>query len=486
MEPVARERGAISSQERVQSMARLQGRAGARPVAPAPKPAAAANSAKDAAASRLRGVLEAEDRIRAAKTLEEIRRVIADEMRAMSGARQAFVFEVDRNSTMRLNAVSSVKLIERNSEFVEWAQSVAEKMSALCGQGLAHRATMSELRLVNGPGSYPFTSLCWLSLKTPKGDVFGGVLLAKETAFSDAMLPFLVREAGVCAHALTAGRGGKIKTRLADKGWFNRKTIAMAVVGAMLFPVPMTTMAPVEVVSRNAFVVTAPLSGVIEKVHVLPDSKVRVGQPVLSFVDTELRNGADLAQQALAVAEAAYRRTSQAAFADEEARRELLIRKSERDLKKAELDYARDLLQRAQVRSEKPGTAVFANVDDLEGRPVEVGQRLMEIATPGEVSLDIELPVADAIVLENGAFVRVFLDRDPLSSLTARVVRSTYKPVPEAGGRLVYKLKAELEKGQQAPRIGSRGTAQLYGDWVVLGFYLFRRPIAAARQFFGF
>lgn len=484
MEPVARERGARKSTDRVQSIARLQGRGGARSNVQNSRPSPAA-PAQDTAAGRLQGVLEAEDRIRAARNGDDICRVIADEMRRMSGSRQAFVFEFDRNSKLRLNAASSVKLIERNSEFVEWAQALAEKVAQACGNARVLRTSFSELRLTNGPGAYPFSSLCWLPFKTQKGDVFGGVLLAKEAAFADALVPFLVREADVCAHALLAGRGNKVKTQSHPKGWLNRKSIALALAGLMLLPVPMTTMAPVEVVSRNAFVVTSPLRGVIEKVHVVPDSKVKVGQPLLSFVDTELRNGADLAAQALAVAEAAYRRTSQAAFGDEEARRELLIKKSERDLKQAELDYARDLLKRTLVRSEKAGTVVLANVDDLEGRPVEVGQRLMEIATPGKVSLEIELPVADAIVLENGAFVRVFLDRDPLSSLTARVVRSSYKPVEVPGGRLVYRLKAELDKGQKAPRIGSRGTAQLYGDWVVLGFYLFRRPIAAARQFFG-
>ena len=34
-------------------------------------------------------------------------------------------------------------------------------------------------------------------------------------------------------------------------------------------------------------------------------------------------------------------------------------------------------------------------------------------------------------------------------------------------------------------RIGLRGTAKLQGDWVVLGYYLMRRPLAKLREWTG-
>ena len=37
----------------------------------------------------------------------------------------------------------------------------------------------------------------------------------------------------------------------------------------------------------------------------------------------------------------------------------------------------------------------------------------------------------------------------------------------------------------EPPRIGSRGTAKLYGQWVPLSYSLLRRPLTAARQFIG-
>ena len=51
---------------------------------------------------------------------------------------------------------------------------------------------------------------------------------------------------------------------------------------------------------------------------------------------------------------------------------------------------------------------------------------------------------------------------------------------------MAYRVTAELARDDSAkPRIGSRGTAKLYGPNVPLAFYLFRRPFAVARQWLG-
>jgi hypothetical protein len=48
-----------------------------------------------------------------------------------------------------------------------------------------------------------------------------------------------------------------------------------------------------------------------------------------------------------------------------------------------------------------------------------------------------------------------------------------------------YKIIADLEPGVTAPRIGSRGVAKIYGKHIVLGLYLFRKPLSAVRQMLG-
>jgi hypothetical protein len=130
--------------------------------------------------------------------------------------------------------------------------------------------------------------------------------------------------------------------------------------------------------------------------------------------------------------------------------------------------------------------AIYGDRQKLEGHPVSTGQTIMRIADPARVEVEIDLPVSDAIVLRNGATVRVFLDRDPLNVIEARIVKGSYEATPLPSGQLVYKLRAAFKPDDTPPaRIGARGTAQIFGETTSLAFFLFRRPLAALRQRLG-
>ncbi|MEQ1713991.1 MAG: HlyD family secretion protein, partial [Hyphomicrobium sp.] len=155
-------------------------------------------------------------------------------------------------------------------------------------------------------------------------------------------------------------------------------------------------------------------------------------------------------------------------------------------LKMAERNYARDMMEQSAVRATRSGIAVFADKRELTGKPVAVGERIMEIADPASIELKIDLPVADAIALKPGARVMAFLDSDPLRPFAGKIDRSDYKARPGEGDVAAFRVIATLASGnRQPPRLGVRGTAQISGDDVALGFFLFRRPIAAARQWTG-
>jgi HlyD family secretion protein len=129
---------------------------------------------------------------------------------------------------------------------------------------------------------------------------------------------------------------------------------------------------------------------------------------------------------------------------------------------------------------------VFAGKNELIGRPVAVGERLLEIADPAHVEFRIDVPVADAIILREGARVKVFLDSNPLRSTEATVVRSDYLARVNDGVQLSFRVVARLDGNTgPIPRLGARGTAQIYGDKVALLFYLLRRPYSTIRQWTG-
>ena len=128
--------------------------------------------------------------------------------------------------------------------------------------------------------------------------------------------------------------------------------------------------------------------------------------------------------------------------------------------------------------------AVIDDPQTWKGRPVRVGERILSIADPAMVEVTVMVPVKDAVVLEPGNEVRLFLDTDPLHSLKATVQYVVYESTM-AGEWPAYKVRARLETSTPAPRIGLRGTARIYGQNTTLFYYLLRRPITATRQWLG-
>ena len=119
------------------------------------------------------------------------------------------------------------------------------------------------------------------------------------------------------------------------------------------------------------------------------------------------------------------------------------------------------------------------------GKPVAVGERVMEIVDPDKVQFRISLPVDDAIVLTEGSEVEVFLHAEPLTSIQASITRTSYNAHLTPENNLAYRIDAEFVDEHPDARIGLQGSARVYGEQVSLFFYVFRRPISTLRQFFG-
>jgi multidrug resistance efflux pump len=259
--------------------------------------------------------------------------------------------------------------------------------------------------------------------------------------------------------------------------------VAAAVSLLLLAPIRQSVLAPAEVVPRDGQVVTAPLDGVIAEFMVKPNQAVSKGEVLLRFDATSIKAQADVAERSLNVAEAELRTSTQRAFSDAESSSRIDLLAARVEQKRAERDYASQLLARTEVRAERDGIAVFADAQRWTGKPVQTGERLMEIADPRQAELRIELAVGDALDFKQGAEVALFLDSDPLNRHTARLQRSAYEAQQTASGQLAYRLDAEFEEAP--PRIGLRGTAKIFGERGPLALYLLRRPLAALRQTVG-
>ena len=433
------------------------------------------------AAAALHRLLDAEADLRRAADRDTLSCALVDESVALLRARQGFLLQVDRIGGLSVERVSGTLAVERDAPLVAFVEG------AVVGLAAEARAAGEILDLAAAPGpeaaAYPYRHALWLPMAARDGTELGGLLVARETAFSEHERALGKRLAETGAHALLALRRPMIPRLSRD---LRRPVIAIAglALATLAFPVSMTVLAPATVAAQQPFVVAAPIDGIVAEVAVEPNARVGIGDLLLRYVDITQRNALAVAEREVEVTEAKVRQVTQGAYADERIRRELGQARAELALKMAERDFARDTAGRTQQRAERAGVAVFADRKEWFGKPVSAGQRILEIADPNFVEIRVDVPVADAIALVPEGRVRVFLDADPLNSLEARLDHSSPVARITDAGVLAYRVVARLPAGDR-PRLGAHGTAQLYGGTVPFGFYLFRKPVTFLRQKFG-
>lgn len=445
----------------------------------------AASIANDAQAG-LAALLKLEAEVRAAASLASLRFLIAAETRRMTRAGQVLVFAI-ANGKPRLVTISGLPAVDRTAPLVSALEGAVSKLSGDGGLRTTRTADLAGLMddHMGAADDYPFRCMSWLPFNDRDGNVSGGMLLLRGEPWQEHDLVIAERLAGTYAHALEALRL-RARPRLPP---LRAATVSAALglfaLAGLAIPVPLTTLAPFEIAPENAFVVAAPIDGTLDQIVVDPNAEVREGDILIRFADTALKNRLEIATRELGLAETRLKKSTQLAFTDVRGRQDLAIAMSEVELKIAERDAARDLLDRAVVRAPRAGIAVFADKKQLAGKPVAVGERIMLIADPARVEVAIDVAVADAIVLRPGARTKVFLDSDPLHPREAIVASADHRARVRPGGQLAFRVTARLTAGAPTPRLGVRGTAQIYGDEVSLAFALFRRPLAVLRQWTG-
>lgn len=438
------------------------------------------NAATPGAAERVFALfLGLEKQARQAASTEQLAFAMVNDGQALLNFRHAALLVAGK-----VQALTGISVVEPNAPFVAFVERAAGR---LLGQGALDETCSVDAALLDEQSRADWQALsapqaCWVPLKDRLGEVFGGLWLAREQPFNEAELTLLAQLGDTYAHAWLALQPRK-PWRLR---WPKKKLLAIAagLCLLLLIPVRQSVLAPAEVVPLGGRVVAAPLDGVIAEFLVKPNQRVAAGDLLVRFDATSLKAQADVAERALGVAEAELKANAQRAFADAESSSRIDLLAARVEQKRAERDYARELLARSEVRAERAGIAVFADAERWTGKPVQTGERLMQIADPAQAELRIELPVGDAIALQPGAEVALFLDSDPLNRHAARLERAAYEAQGTAAGQLAYRLDAAFLDAP--PRIGLRGTAKLFGDRAPLAYYLLRRPLAALRQSLGF
>lgn len=442
----------------------------------------------------LAALLGLERQLRQASTLAELGFTIVNQTRTCLPYTQAVLLRGSGRALL-VAAASDISSVDHTSPYVGWIERLAraygERDATSAQRVLTPREADSALKTEWAEMAPPH--LLWqpLTVEARDGETIGVLLLFRDQDWNPAELGVCAHLAASMGHALFALDRHAPLTHLRRRLRSRRTGViaALAIAAALILPVRLSALAPVEVIAQDPLVISAPMDGAVREIKVLPNQPVAKGEVLAVLEDSELSNQLEVTRRALFVAQAELRTAQQSGFRDPAQMARVAELEAQVRLRKSELDYAQARFERATIRAPGDGVAVLGDPNEWKGRPVRVGERILLIARPDKVELQAMLAVKDSIALREGAELKAFFDSDPLAARSAKLRHAAYEPQRTPEDVLAYRLVGTLsaEEGVDAPppRIGMRGTARIYGERVSLFFYLFRRPITSLRQWLG-
>ena len=433
-------------------------------------------------------LISLEKKTREAKSKDELNFLVVNETREIIDYTTSFLLLKSATDKFHINAISDIASIDRTAPLVTFVESIINHKT---------KTNLKEIESIDleqfskkikkqKPKNIPQYLLC-IPIFSPQRGLQGYLLLARNKNFNENENELVQHLSRTYGHAYNT-----FLTNFSIKNFFKKNftgkkrwiTISVIIL-IFLFPVRMTSTAPVEVVAKNPFLITSPFDGVVKKIIANNNDQTKPGDLLVLLEDIDLSNEFNLAKQSLQVAEKELLRTRQSSFTDNEQKSRLAELVAQVDLKRVELKSAERKLKNSKIYSEKKGVVIVDRKSDWQGKPVAVGEKILTIADPSNIEFLIWLPVKDSIVINQDANTSIFLDINPMSSYKGNIIRSTYEPELSPEEVLSYKLISSFKGNRDTPRIGLRGTAKVYGNRTILFYYLFRKPITFIRQLIG-
>lgn len=454
-------------------------------------------------ATALASVVQLIGRARGAKDRAELKYILVNETYKLIPYRLAALWLDGEN----IAAMSGVVSADANAPFVLWLKQLMLSQKVLINKGDIYPLNIADLSSDDREQVRHWLSEYSLLIplpSLPRGFSGGFLLLTRDKQWSIAELT-LLKEWTDCWPFFYA-----IKDQRVDWGWiahhFSKKmpvqfsskgsNESVGVIKryhfwlllsfALLFlPVNLTVLAPAELVPFKPSVIRAPLDGIIDSVSVKPNQTVSKNDALFKFDRISINNRLQVAQRELDTVKAEYRQKAQLALMDLDSKANLVLLQSKINEKTTEIAFLLQLNKRSTVLSPQNGIVLFDDPTEWIGRPVVTGERVMIIANETATEIEGWLSPADAIELADDARVRLYLNADPLKSLSGSLRYISHEATARPDGRYAYRIRAKLLDNTQKTRIGLRGTIRLEGERVSLAYWIFRRPFATARAWLG-
>ncbi len=428
-------------------------------------------------------LLQLQRRVRDARTLDEAAFIAVNESKQLLGYRQAALWLTGKGVV----ALSGLPLPERNSPYLNWLNELFRAAPELSAPSLLDRTALPPRIAAEWHEWLPDNGLL-IPLVKADTSCLGLLLLAREEPWSEQDLPLAAELGAIYRHAFALhllSRPWTARTGAAFRRYRLWPLLLVSLTALLCIPVHLSVLAPAEVTAKDPFLVRAPQDGVIDSFHVRPNQQVKRGQLLFRMDRTNLSARLGMARKSYEVAAEEYRQAAVLALQDDRGKLEMAPRRGRMEERAAELSGTSKLLNRLEAVSPRDGIAIFTDPTDWVGKGVSIGEKVLLIADPAQAELLVRLPVADAIALEPGTRITMYLTTDPQYPREARLTSAAFRAETLPGGIVGYRLKADFVDKQGLPRIGLSGVAKIYGRKVPLGYALLRRPLTTVRQRLG-
>ena len=246
---------------------------------------------------------------------------------------------------------------------------------------------------------------------------------------------------------------------------------AAAIIFLAIVPLPLRVDGDAVVAPVRRAQVQPEIEGVVAAVYVHEGESVKRGQVLAALNAWDYR-------LALAGAEAKYQTTllqvnhSLAGNDTSEAG----VERVQADYWKGEVERAKSLLEKTQLRATIDGVVATPHVENLVGRRLQYGDTFAEVMDTSQAVVDVAVDDTDASLLKVGLPAAIKLNSYAMRTFHGNVAVVSPKGEMDHDNRVFF-ARVLLPNADGAIRSGMEGRGKVRVAWYPSGYVIFRRPV---------
>ncbi len=431
------------------------------------------------------GVVALARRATTCETIAQLQFLLLNDSRQVFDYRQATLWTREGG----VENLSGVVEIDRNAPLVQFLDTLANQLSLLaeipcnCVPDMVSPATAAQwLEMLP-------ENVLWVPFKrSGSAEV---LLLLRDRKFTEVEIRAVSDWVALWASAAEALSWrtrrkwwGKGLAGPAKNGSRLRKKVALtALCAATLIPVPLTLLAPGELVPARAEIVRAPLDGVLGEIFVQPNQKIRQGEALFQYDQAALLSRLEISRQELTTARAEYRQAAQRALQDAAAKAMLSPLSGKLEQLDIEVAFLEREVQRSIVHAHADGIVLIDDPADWIGKPVVIGEKILRLAKPDDLEIEAWISIGDAIPLPESSVLTFYPVATPMHPVKAHLRFYSHEAQERADLTYAYRVRAIPAESSIPHRLGTKGTVRIRSRSVPLIYWLLRRPLAHLRAY---